>query len=73
MIFRDIERLIQPQKVLDKVVFDLDTLVKENGTESNTNLKEPINTKENLSRKGSTNSSSRLVSNNGLIITNRYL
>lgn len=73
MIFRDIERLIQPQKVLDKVVFDLDALVKENGTESNTNLKEPINTKENLSRKGSTSSSSRLVSNNGLIITNRYL
>ncbi|XP_031558115.1 cytosolic carboxypeptidase 1-like [Actinia tenebrosa] len=58
MILQDIERVIQPKKVLERVVFDLDELLKENGAESNTNLKEPTKTRENLSRKGSTSSSS---------------
>ncbi|KXJ16139.1 cytosolic carboxypeptidase 1 [Exaiptasia diaphana] len=67
MIFRDIERLIQPQKVMDKVVYDLDALLKQDTNESNATLKPACVTKSRIGSGGSNSSTSdsEKMSNDG--------
>ncbi|EDO32134.1 predicted protein [Nematostella vectensis] len=58
MVFRDIDRLIQAHKVVDRVVFDLDALIRQESTANSTGNQMNADKPATELRKGSNSSSS---------------